>query len=89
MERNADAGIAQVQTSAAQNKSLGAHHRQAVSYMDDRIAVYFFMLTLVLVGAAWMTSSSPYLTYGSLTAITLITILWGFIRIRGTKNCAS
>ncbi len=86
MEDNADAGIAQVQTSAAQKKGLGAHHRQTVSYMDDRIAVYFFMLAVVLVGAVWMTSSSPYMTWGSLVAIALITILRGFMRIRRTKK---
>ena len=82
MSENAEGGIAAVQSKAAQNEGLQKHHKSTISYLDERIFGYFFMVVIVGLLLVWMSDSSPYITYGSTGAVILVTLLWGALHIK-------
>ena len=81
MSDNAEIGIAKTQAKAAQD-GLQNHHKSTVSYLNERILTFVCLISFVGLAVIWMTSSSPYLTYGSVAVVIIFSILWGVIRIK-------
>ena len=82
MSDNAESGIAAVQAKAAQTDGLQKYHRSTIGYLNERILTFVFMIVLIGLVFVWVTSSSPYITYGSLVGVILLTLLWGMLRIK-------
>ena len=77
---NAEEGIARIQM--AQKDGLQNYQKRSVLYLDDRILTAIFALAFMGLIVVWATSTSPYITYGSLLASILIVILWGVVRVK-------
>ena len=85
MSGNAEEGIAKTQAAAAQAQGaagLGRHHKGTIAYLDERILVFLIAIGLIGLLLLWTTVKSPLLLYGSLLAVILLTLLWGYARIR-------
>lgn len=84
---NAEEGIARVQAAATaaqgtQGSQLRKHHTRSVSYLNERIFTFVFMLSLIGLVVVWATATSTLLLYGSLVGVIVLTILWGVLRVR-------
>lgn len=85
MSDNAEAGIAQTKTIAAQTQGadgLDQIHRTNIAYLNERIIVFLLVLTFLSLVLFWLTTNSALLTYGSFAVFVVIAISWGVIRIR-------
>ncbi|MDH3632607.1 MAG: hypothetical protein OER98_15905 [Gammaproteobacteria bacterium] len=80
MGDNAEEGIARIQM--AQKDGLQNYQKRSVLYLDDRILTALFALAFMGLIVVWATSTSPYITYGSLLASILIVIFWGVMRVK-------
>jgi len=86
---NAEEGIAKTQAKAAQAQGaagLGKHHRGTIAYLDERILVFFIAVGMISLLVLWATVKSPLLLYGSLVAVILLTLLWGYARIKRVER---
>lgn len=77
---NAEEGIARIQM--VQKDGLQNYQKRSVLYLDDRILKAIFALAFMGLIVVWATSTSPYITYGSLVASIVIVILWGVMRVK-------
>jgi hypothetical protein len=82
MNDNAEIGIASAQAKAAQADGLQKHHKSTIGYLNERVLTFVFAISFIGLVVIWMTSSSPYLTYGSVVVVILSSILWGVLRIK-------
>lgn len=53
-----------------------------IAYQGERIAIYLMAMGMIGLVVLWATSSSPLLLYGSLALVILLTVVWGYARIR-------
>ena len=60
--------------------------KRSVFYLDERIYVYLLGIAVLGLFVVWATASSKLVLYGSLGLVILLTILWGFSRIRGIER---
>ena len=85
MSDNAEEGIARVQaaaTRAAGSDGLSAHQRRGIGYLNDRIVVFLLLIAFIGLLVVWATATSPILLYGSFAVVILLTVAWGFARIK-------
>lgn len=85
MSDNAEESIAKVQ--AANARADGAagmqkHHGGTIAYLDERILTFLLAICMIGLLVLWATAKSALLLYGSLAAVILLTLLWGYARIR-------
>ena len=77
---NAEEGIARVQMS--QKDGLKKNYERNAANLNDRTFVPIFALAFLGLLVVWATASSPYVIYGSLAAVILLTLLFGVLRIK-------
>ena len=87
MENNAEEGIARVQLAATRAKGtqgdrLRKHHSRSIVYLDERIWSFVFGIALLGLIAVWTTAKSQLVIYGSFTGVILLTIVWGYMRVK-------
>ena len=83
---NAEQGIAQAQTEAAKGRlaeteGLQKQQKWNIAYLDERIFIYLGAIAFVGLLVVWATASSPWILYGSLVGVILLTVLWGLARV--------
>jgi hypothetical protein len=89
MSDNAEAGIAKLQATNAQASGaagLQKHHGGTIAYLDERILIFILAIAMIGLLVLWATAKSPLLLYGSLIAVVLLTLLWGYARIKGIER---
>jgi len=89
MSGNAEEGIAKVQAANAQAggaAGLQQHHRGTITYLNERILISILAIAMIGLLVLWATATSPLLLYGSLVAVVLLTLLWGYARIKGIER---
>ncbi len=91
MGSNEEHGIAQSQIAAAKAASknqdgLQKYHSKSISYINERIVAYLFILLLLVIAGIWFTSSSIALLGSSFVFLILIIVLWGVVRIDNIKQ---
>lgn len=89
MSGNAEEGIAKIQAASAQAggaAGLQKHHRGTVAYLDERILTFVLAIGMIGLLVLWATAKSPLLLYGSLVVVILLTLLWGYARIKGIER---
>jgi len=84
-------GIFQSQARAASEQlggkdGLREMQKRSVFYLDERIYAYLLGLAAIGLCVVWATSSSKLVLYGSLGLVIVLTVLWGFSRIRGIER---
>jgi Flp pilus assembly protein TadB len=80
MSDNAEEGIARVQL--GQKDGLQKHQERGARNLDERNLSFLFGLVFLGLLVVWATASSPYIMYGSFAAATLVTLLFGVLRIK-------
>ena len=89
MSDNAEEGIARTQARSAQSdgaSGLDRYHKNTIVYLDERILVFLCAIAMVGLLILWATAKSAWLLYGSLVAVILLVLLWGYARIRRIEN---
>ena len=82
MGENAESGIASVQAKAAQSEGLQKHHKTTISYLNERIVTFVCIISILGLVVVWMTSPSPWVTYGTVLIAIVAAVLWGMLRIK-------
>ena len=85
---NEEQGIFQSQAKAAREQlggrdGLREMQQRSIFYLDERIYVYLLAAAVLGMFVVWATATSSLVLYGSLVLVILLTVLWGFARIRG------
>lgn len=89
MSGNAEESIAKMQAAKAQAggaAGLQQHHVGTIAYLDERILIFILAMAMIGLLVLWATAKSPLLLYGSLVAVILLTLLWGYARIKGIER---
>ena len=89
MSDNAEEGIAKAQAAAAQAggaAGLEKHHGSTIAYLDERIVVFLLAIAMIGLVVFWATAKSALLVYGSLALVILLTVLWGYARIKAIER---
>jgi hypothetical protein len=87
MSDNAEEGIARVQAAMDKNQAseadrLKARQQRSTAYLDDRILIYLLAMAFGGLLVVWATASSGLLLYGSFAGVILLTVAWGYARIK-------
>ena len=87
MSNNAEDAIFRAQAAAAkadgtQDGGLQKHHGRGVSYLNDRILSFFFMIVALGLIVVWATATSPLVIYGSFAGVIFLTMLIGYTRMK-------
>jgi hypothetical protein len=80
MSDNAEEGIARAQLKG--KDGIKQHQKTSAANLSDRTLTSLFALAFVGLVVVWASSTSPYLTYGSLLAAILGVILFGVLRVK-------
>ncbi len=80
MSGNAEEGIARTQLKG--KDGIKEHQKTSAANLSDRTLTSLFALAFVGLIVIWASSTSPYLTYGSLLVAVLGVILYGVLRVR-------
>jgi hypothetical protein len=89
MSDNAEIGIAKLQAANAQAggaAGLQKHHGGTIAYLDERVLIFILAIAMIGLLVLWATAKSPLLLYGSLIVVILLTLLWGYARIKGIER---
>jgi hypothetical protein len=89
MSDNAEIGIAKLQAANAQASGaagLQQHHGGTIAYLDERVLIFILAIAMIGLLVLWATAKSPLLLYGSLIVVILLTLLWGYARIKGIER---
>ena len=87
MSDNAEEGIARVQLAATgakgtQGDRLRKHHSRSIVYLNERILSFIFGVALLGLIVVWATAKSQLVIYGSFVGVILLTIIWGYMRVK-------
>jgi len=77
---NAEEGIAKTQLKG--KGGVAEHQKTSAANLSDRTLTSLFALAFVGLMMVWASSTSPYVSYGSLVAAILGVILFGVLRVR-------
>ncbi len=89
MSGNAEEGIAKLQAANAQASGaagLQQHHRGTIAYLDERILIFALAIAMIGLLVLWATAKSPLLLYGSLAGVIMLTLLWGYVRLKSIER---
>ncbi|MEM7563967.1 MAG: hypothetical protein AAF353_13090 [Pseudomonadota bacterium] len=87
MSNNAEDAIMRAQLAAAkaqgkEGAQLDDHHANSVSYLNERIWIFFGGIAILGLVLVWATAESELVIYGSFAGVIILTVLWGRARIR-------
>ena len=92
MSDNAEEGIAKAQAAAAQADGAAGmqrHHGRGIAYLDERIVVLLLAIAVIGLVVFWATAKSALLVYASLALVILLTVLWGYARVKAIERSRS